>query len=133
MIVLNFSHPLTEAQCSQLEDLTGQLIETTIHRQASFDNDRPFGPQVVDLTNGCELNGDAWQTKPILVVPPALNAIAVLLLAELHGRMGYFPPCLRLRPLENSVPTRYEVAEVLDLQGQREAARRERENKEVTR
>jgi len=125
VIVLNFSHPLTDEQRTQLESITEQSLETPIRRQASFDNDRDFGPQIAELADSCELDGDAWQTEPILIVPPALNAIAVLLLAELHGRMGHFPSCVRLRPVENSVPTRYEVAEVLDLHGQREAARPE--------
>jgi len=58
---------------------------------------------------------------------PSLNFIAALLLAELHGRMGYFPPILRLRPAEGSVPPRYAVAEILNLQALRDAARLKRE------
>jgi hypothetical protein len=57
------------------------------------------------------------------VVLPSLNFIAALLLAELHGRMGYFPPVVRTRPVEGSLPRRFEVAEILDLQGRRETAR----------
>jgi hypothetical protein len=48
------------------------------------------------------------------------------LLAELHGQMGYFPSCLRMRPVANARPPRYEVAEVLDLQAVRDAARAKR-------
>jgi hypothetical protein len=59
-------------------------------------------------------------------VPPALNFIAVTLLAELHGRMGYFPSCVRMRPVPGAVPPRYEVAEVLALQKVREEARMRR-------
>jgi hypothetical protein len=61
-----------------------------------------------------------------LVNPPSLNFIAVVLLAELHGRCSYFPAHLRLRPVQGSVPPRYEVAEVLNLQAVREEARRRR-------
>jgi hypothetical protein len=39
--------------------------------------------------------------------------------------MGYFPPIIRLRPL-NTVPPRYEVAEILNLNAVREAARARR-------
>jgi hypothetical protein len=67
-----------------------------------------------------------WQMLPILVNPPSLNFIAVALLAELHGRCGYFPTHLRLRPVQGSMPPQYEVAEVLDLQATRDAARRRR-------
>lgn len=126
MIILNFSHPLTDEQIAQVEDLTGRTVEHVVRRQAQFDNETDFGPQVRALADGCELSATEWQTAPIVFVPPALNVIAVLLMAELHGRMGYFPPCLRLRPVKGSVPTRYEVAEILDLQGQRDNARRRR-------
>ncbi|OQA39911.1 MAG: hypothetical protein BWY52_03004 [Chloroflexi bacterium ADurb.Bin325] len=59
-------------------------------------------------------------------MPPSLNFIAVALLAELHGRMGYFPTCVRLRPVAGSTPPRFEVAELLPLNEVREAARRRR-------
>jgi hypothetical protein len=59
----------------------------------------------------------------LLVNPPSLNFIAVALLAELHGRMGDFPPCLRMRPVAGTIPPRYEVAEILDLQTFRERER----------
>jgi hypothetical protein len=62
-----------------------------------------------------------------LINPPSLNFVAIALLAELHGRMGYFPACLRLRPVEGSTPPRYEVAELLNLQEARNAARRRRD------
>ena len=47
-------------------------------------------------------------------------------LAELHGRMGYYPPVVRLRPVPDSLPPRYEVAEILNLQAVRDDARRKR-------
>jgi hypothetical protein len=131
MIVLNFSHPLTDEQVTQVEHLTGQTIDRVMERLADFENGDPFSPQVTALAERCELTPVEWQTVTILVVPPALSAIAVLLMAELHGRMGYFPPCLRLRPIEGSLSTRYEVAEVLDLQGQRDRARQRRRDQSV--
>ncbi|HXF69998.1 MAG TPA: CRISPR-associated protein Csx15 [Thermoflexus sp.] len=126
MIVLNFSHPLTSEQLAQLEALTGRPVERVVEIPTHLDNKRPFGPQIVELVDRVGLSPTEWQVTPILVIPPALNFAAVLLIAELHGRMGYFPPCVRLRPVEGAVPPRYEVAEVLDLQGQREAARARR-------
>ena len=126
MILINFSHPLTPDHLAQVESLTGQKVERVIEVAVHFDHGAPFGPQVVALVDQVDLSPTQWQTEPLLIVPPALNFIAVLLLAELHGRMGYFPPCLRLRPVEGSLPPRYEVAEVMDLQGQRDAARARR-------
>jgi hypothetical protein len=54
------------------------------------------------------------------------NFIAVALLAELHGLMGYFPDCVRLRLVEGARPPRFEVAEILNLQAYREAGRSHR-------
>lgn len=126
MILLNFLHPLTAQQVSQLEHAADGKIDRVEEVQAHFDNDAPFGPQAASLADRCGLSAREWQTLPILVLPPALNVIAVLLLAELHGRMGHFPSCVRLRPVEASATTRYEVAEVLNLQAQRDQARQRR-------
>ncbi|MFN3762454.1 MAG: CRISPR-associated protein Csx15 [Anaerolineae bacterium] len=126
MLVLNFSHPLTSEHLAQLEALTGRPVERVVEIPTHLDTERPFGPQVVGLADRAGLSPSEWQTLPILVVPPALNFAAVLLMAELHGRMGYFPPCVRMRPVEGALPPRYEVAEVMNLQAQREAARARR-------
>jgi len=126
MIILNFSHPLTAEQVRQIEALTGESIAEVRHVPAQFDQGQPFAPQVVALADACGLSPEEWQTTPLLIVPPALNFIAVALLAELHGRMGYFPAVVRTRPVEGSLPPRYEVAEILNLQGLRDQARSRR-------
>ncbi|MGC8947602.1 MAG: CRISPR-associated protein Csx15 [Anaerolineae bacterium] len=126
MIVLNFSHPLTSEQIQQIGALVGQPVQLVVDIPTHLDHNQPFGPQIVELANQANLSPTEWQTTPLLVVPPALNFAAVLLLAELSGRMGYFPPCVRLRPATGGLPPRYEVAEVMDLQGQRDTARKTR-------
>lgn len=126
MILLNFAHPLTPAQLEEIEALTGQKIDESIDIPVQFDSDQPFLPQLAKLCEGIPLDSQQLQTIPILINPPSLNFITALLLAELHGRMGYFPPVLRLRPLTGSLPPRYEVAEILNLQSVRDQARRTR-------
>ena len=126
MILLNFSHPLTPEQLAQIETLTGQRVERLIAAPAQFDPQAPFGPQLAALLEAVPLTPEAWQSTPILVNPPALNFIAVLLLAELHGRMGYFPACVRLAPVAGAMPARYEVVEIVPLNAIREAARQRR-------
>lgn len=126
MIVVNFAHPLTEDHLSQVERLTGVAVARVISVDSSVDVMAALGPQVTALADACGLSPTEWQTLPILVNPPSLNYIAVALLAELHGRCGYFPAHLRLRPVAGVTPTRYEVAEILDLQTRREAARSRR-------
>lgn len=126
MILLNFSHPLTDTQAVQVEALTGRPIIRVIALNPQFDEQKPFSPQVASLLAGIDLTPAQWQGEPLLVILPSLNFIAALLLAELHGRMGYFPPVVRTRPLTGSVPRQYEVAEILDLQTIREEARKMR-------
>ena len=123
MILLNFSHPLTADHLAQVEALTGQAVERVIDLPTQFDVMQPFAPQVVALVDSVGLTPTEWQTLPLLVNPPSLNVIAVTLLAELHGRMGYFPPVLRLRTMAGVVPPVFEVAEIIDLHGVREQSR----------
>lgn len=126
MILLNFSHPLTADQQARIEALTGQAVERVVPLSAQFDHQQPFLPQLDALMAGAALSAAEWQTAPIVVNPPALNFIAALVLAELHGRMGYFPPVVRLRPVKDFLPPQYEVAEILNLQAVRDAARQRR-------
>jgi len=126
MILLNFSHPLPPDQLARLETLTGQPIERVIEIPTQVDTQADLVPQVVALADACQLSPAQWQQASVLVLPPALNFVAVTLLAELHGRMGYFPAHVRTRPVEGSLPPRFEVAEVINLQAVREAARTKR-------
>ena len=126
MIIINFSHPLTEEQLAQIEALAGQKVERVIEVPTQLDPEAPFAPQVMELVEKVGLSPKEWQTLPILINPPSLNAIAVILLAELHGRMGYFPTIIRLRPVPNAIPPRFEVAELINLQAVRDRAREQR-------
>jgi len=123
MILLNFSHPLTSEQTARIAALTGQTIDQTHSLPVHFDNTQDFLPQLAALAAQIPLSAEALQTEPVLINPPSLNFITALLLAELHGRMGYFPPIIRLRPIAGSLPPRYEVAEILNLQAVRDQAR----------
>lgn len=126
MLLLNFSHPITPEQTSELETLTHQSITRRIDVPSQFDEQSPFAPQLAALLAQVPFTPAQWQSEPILVVLPSLNFICALLLAELHGRMGYFPPVVRTRPVAGALPRRYEIAEILDLQTIREQARKQR-------
>lgn len=129
MIILNFSHPLSESQVKQVESLTPHKVEKVINIGTQFDNDLPYLPQIKSLADQIPLDSETLQTARILVNPPALNFITAMLLAELHGRMGFFPPIMRLRPDPGSMPPVFEVFEILNLQQIRENARKTREAK----
>lgn len=123
MLVLNFSHPLTPAQLAALEHLAGQPLARVVDVKTHFDHSQPFAEQVRALVDTIGLSPSEWQTTPLLLNPPSLHVITCALLAELHGRMGYFPPVMRLRPVAGSTPPTFEVAEILHLQAIRDAAR----------
>jgi hypothetical protein len=126
MHVINFSHPLTNEQCINIERLTGQTIAHVIDVKPQFDNAQPFAGQAQAMIETIDLASEDWQALPLLINLPSLNVIAALLLAELHGRCGYFPAVLRLRPVAGTTPPKFEVAEILNLHSGREQARSSR-------
>lgn len=126
MLLLNFSHPLTEPQRAQLEALLGMPIVETRELMTHLDHARSFAEQAVILADAAALSVAAWQSTPLLVVLPALAPGAAALLAELHGRMGHFPTVVRIRPVASSTPPAYETAEIINLQAIRDKARMRR-------
>jgi hypothetical protein len=125
MLILNFTHPLTDEQLGQIEAFAGTAIEEvrTIHVQ--INQAEPLEPQIIVIVDSVQLTSEQWQTRPLLINPPGYAPAAFVLLAELHGRIGHFPSLLRLRPKAGPV-TSYEVAELLNLQTIRESARARR-------
>jgi hypothetical protein len=126
MLLLNFGHPLTEAHLARIRELVGRDIERIIAVPTQFDHARPFDEQVRELLATVPLTPDQWQTTPLIINPPSLAPITAALLAELHGRSGYFPTILRLRPIAGTLPPQFEVAELLNLQSIRDEARTRR-------
>jgi hypothetical protein len=126
LLLLNFSHPLTGAQRAELETRTGQFITRLVEVMPQFVHEEPFAPQIRTLLDRLGLTQVEWQTLPILVNLPGYAPGAAALLAELHGRMGYFPAVIRLQPVAGSSPTTYSVAEIINLQALRDDARQTR-------
>lgn len=126
MLIVNFSHPLAPHQREQLEDCCGRRIDRVVDVRVQFRHEEPFGPQAVAAVDAAGLSGEEWQTLSLVVVPPALAPIACAVVAELHGRIGHFPPVVRLRPRPDATPPVFDVAEVVNLQQIREYARERR-------
>ncbi|GIL09194.1 MAG: hypothetical protein BroJett033_7050 [Chloroflexota bacterium] len=123
MHILNFSHPLTPAQLDQIAALAGAPPQTVTAVKVHFDLDSDFVAQTRALVGGLNVTPADWQSTPWLIVPPSLNFITAVLLAELHGRIGHFPAVARLRPVPGALVTEYEVAEIVNLEQVRAAAR----------
>ena len=125
MLVLNFAHPLTHEQRAQIETLANTSIEEVRDIHVQIKQEEPLEPQIISIVDTSGLSSEEWQTLPLLINPPGYAPAAFVLLAELHGRIGHFPSLIRLRPKPGPV-TSYEVAELLNLQSIREAARKRR-------
>ena len=125
MLILNFTHPLTAEQRSQIEALAHTSIEEVRTIPVQIDQAEPLEPQIIVIVDAVGLSSEEWQTRSLLINPPGYAPAAFVLLAELHGRIGHFPSLIRLRPKPGPL-TSYEVAELLNLQTIREAARKRR-------
>jgi hypothetical protein len=126
MLLLNFGHPLTDAQLARIRELVGREVERIVAVPTHFDHAQPFDEQVRELLATVPLTPEQWQTTALLINPPSLAPITAVLLAEIHGRSGFFPPIVRLRPMTGSVPPQFEVAEIINLQAIRDAGRSRR-------
>jgi hypothetical protein len=126
MIIINFAHPLTDAQLQEIQALVEVKITTVLEISNQINPEAPLAPQIEKMLDKTGFNPQEWQTNTLLINLPSLNYSAAAVLAQLHGRMGYFPPVLRLRPLTKEIPLRYAVTEILNLQAMREQAREKR-------
>ncbi|MEI7643914.1 MAG: CRISPR-associated protein Csx15 [Chloroflexales bacterium] len=122
MLLLNYSHPIPADQLTRVAAICGATPEVR-EVGAQIDRIRPIAEVARALADAAALSPDDWQTTPLILNPPALAPLALALIAELHGRCGAFPAMLNVRPVADSIPTRYEVAEVVNLQALREASR----------
>jgi hypothetical protein len=125
MLVLNFTHPLTEEQRAQIETLGGTAIEEVRTIPVQIEQSAPLAEQIVAIADAVGLASEEWQTRSVVINPPGYAPAAFVLLAEIHARMGHFPTLIRMRPKAGPVTT-YEVAELLNLQSVRDSARKRR-------
>ena len=123
MIIINFGHPFTEEQKEQLEMMISQPIQEILDVNCRFDVAESLGEQVAECVEAVALTSEEWRTEPVLISLPGFAPAAAALVAELNGRMGYFPSLIRLRPVSGSTPARYQVTEIINLQAIRNAAR----------
>lgn len=127
MLILNYAHPLTAPQQAQIAALLGVAQLPPVRDLPNqIDRQRPLAEVATELADAAGLDATEWQTIPLLLNPPALAPVASALLAELHGRCGYFVPIIHIRPIAGSLPPTFEAAEIVNLQSLREAARTRR-------
>jgi len=125
MIVINFSHPFSAEQLAQIEDVLGappeQIITVPVQLNLAGTDDELLG-QIAQLLEQVNLTPLQWYQEDIVINLPRHNLVTALVLARLHGLMGYWPPVLRMRPVPGTQPPRLEVVGCLDLAAVRAAA-----------
>ena len=85
MIIINFSHPLTEAQMLQIGRLAGQDITKVIDVKTQFNHADPFVEQMKTTVQNIPLESKEWQNSGIIINIPSLNVIAALLWPNFTG------------------------------------------------
>ncbi len=123
MLILNFTHPLTDEQRAQIEVLAGASVEEICTIPVQIDQAQALEALIRVIIDEMQISSQEWQTCSLLINPPGYAPAAFVLLAELHGRIGHFPALIRLRSKTGSLPG-YEVAELVNLQAVRETARK---------
>lgn len=124
-IVINFSHPFTEAQRDDLRGMIGPDI-TIIEKMPQFDLKADLVPQVRNLVSELDIDPEDWQARAIIVNLPGLSVAAGIVLAEIHGRTGHFPVIIRMASRITDAGTEFYVAGTINLDGVRLEARQSR-------
>ncbi len=127
-IILNFSgHPVLPGQLKAIEKIlqwsSSQVIDVPV---GTIAEDRNFIANIVKVIDKVDLSHVQWQAANIVAIPAGYSAIWSVVLAEIHGRLGYFPDVVHLRPSTLTVAEKYEVAEIMNLRQVRHASRGKR-------
>lgn len=116
VLILNFSHPITDAQKGEIAklvgvELTGIEFREGLSRQYAYATADQLVAAVREQVNAAKVSASDWQSTRVFVNLPALSAGAMIALAEMHGRMGYFPSALRIEKVGDA----FSFTEVIDL------------------
>lgn len=123
--LLNFTRTFQDQQIKQLEDELDCFIEHVWpNTKANFDLNTPLEPQIKNMVDGLGFTPEEWEEAGHFVVSlPGLPEPAAVLIAELHGRMGYFPTIVRRHKDDRDDSGVYVLAEIINLSNIRDKAR----------
>jgi len=124
-VVLNLGHPFSEGALADLREHLGCDEITILNLPSAYDLNAPFEQQVTDQLDAANLTSIDWQNLPLLLIPPSLAVASPVVLAQIHGRRGSFPGLVR-QVRTAGVLGAWRVAEVVDLEATRQAARERR-------
>lgn len=115
MIVLNFSHPITEEHKEQLQKIANVGVKRVIEIHTQLDLNQPLWPQIENLVNQIDLTPEEWQKEYLVFIPPGLSVAAVMVVMALYSKSQRFLPMVVMRPQKGVTPPRFEVGEIVVL------------------
>lgn len=115
LILINFGMHFSSLQISQVEAVTGGIVQRVIDYQVDIDPDLEVFPQFKKRMEKFPLNASELHDEQIIVNLPGQNYLCVLLVAFLHQKMGRYPGILRTRLRTMGIMPYHEVSEMLDL------------------
>jgi hypothetical protein len=127
-LVLNFSaHPIMPDQRQAIQNkMNWPTLEVIDVGLGNVPEDKDFVAETLNYVEKIDLLSGEWQIYPLVVVSAGYAPAWSVLLAELHGRLGYFPDLVRLRPTTAQAEEKFEVAEIVSLREIRNQARAKR-------
>ncbi len=127
-LLLNFSaHPVMPGQQQAIQAKMGwPRLEVIDAWLGNVPEDKDFTAKVTKHVDKIDLLPREWQTCRLVTIPAGYSPAWSILLAELHGRLGYFPDLVRLRPASTQAEEKFEVADIISPQAIRNRARAKR-------
>lgn len=127
-LIINFSgHPVLPGQQKDIGKMmhwpSPEIINVSLGNVAE---DHNFVSTIEKAVEKIALSPEEWQSTPIVVIAAGYSAVWSVVLAELHGRLGYFPDVVRLRPASTVSNEKFEVAEIMNLREVRHKSRDKR-------
>lgn len=127
-LVMNFSgHPVLPGQKIAIEGFmhwaSSDVINVVL---GNIPEDHTFSASITQAIERTGLSPMEWQSTPLVVIPAGYSAIWSVVLTDLHGRLGYFPDVVRLRPAPSGSAEKFEVAEIMNLATIRHISRQKR-------
>ena len=127
-LILNFSgHPVLAGHIATINTIREWPSSTVINVPVgTIKEDRKFVSNVLQVIENIDLSPEEWQTKNIVVIAAGYSTIWSVLLAGMHGRLGYFPDVALFRPTSGVAKEKFEVAEIMNLREVRHTSRHKR-------
>jgi len=121
MLIINVGQSFRTDLKPAFEGAVAEPIEV-FDLEGEYDVNRPLSKQVVELVNKVPLSPQQWGQTSLMVYAPTPIVFASAVVAEMHGRMGYFPTACHTRELPNG----HAYFEFVNLQEVRNQARTRR-------